>query len=166
MTVIARSEATKQSRKATTKNQPLPTIIPEAPKIFIMFAVLSCVFAVSADMWVDGYCRSDGYIVKGHYVPDANSPQGKDYSDSLSWHRTSYGSYEYDRCDPNVSIGGSTQAQSQKAYNGGHSGSVDTTRGYYGQSSYGGSHTIHTGPRGGQYYYNSKGKKTYVKKKK
>lgn len=25
--------------------------------------------------------------------------------------------------------------------------------------------TIHTGPRGGQYYYNSKGKKTYVRKK-
>lgn len=28
------------------------------------------------------------------------------------------------------------------------------------------SRTIHTGPRGGQYYYNSKGKKTYIKKKK
>ncbi len=26
--------------------------------------------------------------------------------------------------------------------------------------------TIHTGPRGGQYYYNSKGKKVYIKKKK
>jgi hypothetical protein len=25
--------------------------------------------------------------------------------------------------------------------------------------------TIHTGPRGGQYYYNSSGKKTYIKKK-
>jgi len=26
--------------------------------------------------------------------------------------------------------------------------------------------TIYTGPRGGQYYYNSKGKKTYIRKKK
>jgi hypothetical protein len=34
MTVIARSEATKQSKKATFKDQPLPTIIPEAPQIF------------------------------------------------------------------------------------------------------------------------------------
>ena len=30
---------------------------------------------------------------------------------------------------------------------------------------YGGGQTIHTGPRGGQYYYNSNGNKTYVPKR-
>lgn len=35
-----------------------------------------------------------------------------------------------------------------------------------GSSSYGGTHTIHTGPRGGQYYINKNGNKTYVKKRK
>ena len=30
---------------------------------------------------------------------------------------------------------------------------------------YGAGHTIHTGPRGGQYYYNSRGNKTYVPKR-
>jgi len=35
MTVIARSEATKQSRKATIKDRPLSTIIPEAPFLII-----------------------------------------------------------------------------------------------------------------------------------
>lgn len=33
-------------------------------------------------------------------------------------------------------------------------------------SSYSNDKTIHTGPRGGQYYINSKGNKTYIKKKK
>jgi len=33
-------------------------------------------------------------------------------------------------------------------------------------SSYTGDKTIYTGPRGGQYYYNSKGNKVYIKKKK
>ena len=30
---------------------------------------------------------------------------------------------------------------------------------------YGAGHTIHTGSRGGQYYYNSNGRKTYVPKR-
>lgn len=33
-------------------------------------------------------------------------------------------------------------------------------------SSYSGDRTIYTGPRGGQYYYNSKGNKVYIKRKK
>lgn len=33
-------------------------------------------------------------------------------------------------------------------------------------SSYSGNKTIYTGPRGGQYYINSKGNKTYIKRKK
>jgi hypothetical protein len=33
-------------------------------------------------------------------------------------------------------------------------------------NSYSGSHEIHTGPRGGQYYINKNGHKTYIRKKK
>lgn len=36
---------------------------------------------------------------------------------------------------------------------------------YSGGGSYGGGRTIHTGPRGGKYYINSRGNKTYVKRR-
>lgn len=40
--------------------------------------------------------------------------------------------------------------------------STDYTGSTYGGRSYSGGKTIHTGPRGGRYYYNSSGNKTYV----
>ena len=43
--------------------------------------------------------------------------------------------------------------------------SSTTTKSSTGSSSYSGSRTIQTGPRGGQYYINKNGNKTYVKRK-
>ena len=43
--------------------------------------------------------------------------------------------------------------------------STDYTDSTYGGRSYSGGKTIHTGPRGGRYYYNSSGNKTYVRRK-
>ena len=41
-----------------------------------------------------------------------------------------------------------------------------TTSSNNSNSTYSGGREIHTGPRGGQYYINSNGKKTYIKRKK
>lgn len=50
----------------------------------------------------------------------------------------------------------------------GNSGNSVSKSGGYVKSSgnYGGSKTIHVGPRGGRYYINSHGKKTYIRRKK
>ncbi|MFZ1862423.1 MAG: DUF4124 domain-containing protein [Candidatus Competibacter sp.] len=47
------------------------------------------------------------------------------------------------------------QAESYPTY-------TDSTSGYSSSSRYSGSRSIYTGPRGGRYYYNSSGNKTYV----
>jgi len=87
-------------------------------KVFILLLLLATAVTY-ADIWVNEYCRSDGYLVKGHYVPDApNSPTvGRDYSDSLSWRYNSDGTYNYDRCDPLVGLAKNVVIDSGKTNN-------------------------------------------------
>lgn len=83
-----------------------------------------------------GYTRKDGTYVQGHYKTSNNRTNHDNYS--TSGNVNSYtGSY-----------GSRARDNSSSAYN------------------YGSGRTIHTGSRGGQYYINSKGNKTYVPKRK
>lgn len=85
--------------------------------------------------YVNGYTKSNGTYVQGHYRSSQNSTNHDNYSTS--------GNY-----NPYTGSSGSrAKDYSTGAYN------------------YGSGHTIHTGSRGGQYYINSKGKKTYVPKR-
>lgn len=85
--------------------------------------------------YVNGYTKSNGTYVQGHYRSSQNSTNHDNYSTS--------GNY-----NPYTGSSGSrAKDYSTGAYN------------------YGSGHTIHTGSRGGQYYINSKGKKTYVLKR-
>jgi len=131
----------------------------------IMFA---CILTARADSWVEGYCREDGIRVKDHAVPDANSPANVDYSDSLArYYDYNIGAYNYVRCTPTAASVKVDSGEPITPY----SKSVEPSKGYADKPSgtsgyYGDNRQIHTGPRGGQYYINGNGKKTYVKKKK
>ena len=85
--------------------------------------------------YVNGYTKSNGTYVQGHYRSSQNSTNHDNYSTS--------GNY-----DPYTGSAGSrAKDYSTEVYN------------------YGSGHTIHTGSRGGQYYINSNGNKTYVPKR-
>ena len=60
---------------------------------------------------------------------------------------------------------GTSQANSATGTKQTSSESSTTTKSSTGSSNYNGSNTIQTGPRGGQYYINKNGNKTYVKRK-
>lgn len=84
---------------------------------------------------VSGYNRSDGTYVQSHVRSMPNSTNWDNYS-------TKGNSNPF-----TGSTGYRAKDYTNDAYN------------------YGAGHTIHTGSRGGQYYYNSNGNKTYVPKR-
>lgn len=83
----------------------------------------------------NGYTRSDGTYVQGHYKTNSNSTNHDNFSTS-----------------GNVNI---------------YTGSVGTrARDYSSEAyNYGSGRTVYTGSRGGQYYINSNGNKTYIPKR-
>lgn len=82
-----------------------------------------------------GYTRTDGTYVQGHYKTNSNSTNHDNFST-----RGNTNTYT-------GSTGSRARDYSFGAYN------------------YGSGRTIHTGSRGGQYYINSNGNKTYVPKR-
>ena len=84
---------------------------------------------------VSGYTRSNGTYVNSHVRTMPNNTNWDNFS-------TKGNSNPY-----TGSTGYRARDYSSSAYN------------------YGAGHTIHTGTRGGQYYYNSRGHKTYVPKR-
>ena len=85
--------------------------------------------------FVDSYTRNDGTYVQGHYKSMPNSTNWDNYSTKGN-------------TNPFTGTSGyRARDYSSGAYN------------------YGAGHTIHTGSRGGQYYYNSNGNRIYVPKR-
>jgi hypothetical protein len=108
----------------------------------LQFFFLIVAFLFSAEMlsaqnstWVNGYYKKDGTYVPGHYRSAPNTTNIDNWST-----RNNVNPY-------NGKQGTRAQDYSPQAYN-------------YGQG-----RVIHTGPRGGQYYYNSNGNKVYVPKR-
>lgn len=83
-----------------------------------------------------GYTKSNGTYVQSHYKTSPNGTNTDNYSTKGN-------------TNPYTGTKG-TRARDYSA----------------GANNYGQGKTIHTGPRGGQYYINSKGNKTYVPKRK
>ena len=103
--------------------------------VFAAFATLAFAQTNSNVTYQNGYYRTDGTYVSGHYKTVSNDTNHDNYSTQ-----------------------GNTNTYT------GESGSV--ARDYSsGASSSGSGRIIYTGPRGGQYYYNSNGNKTYVPKR-
>lgn len=90
----------------------------------------------SSVRYQQGYTRTDGTYVRGHYKTDSNGTNHDNFST-----RGNVNNYT-------GSYGSRARDYSSGAYN------------------YGSGRTIQTGSRGGQYYINSNGNKTYVPKRK
>ena len=105
-------------------------------KILIsFFAILLGCFCANAQTYVKGYYRSNGTFVQGHYRSDRNKTNHDNFS-------------TVGNINPFTnSIGNVPKDYSSQANN------------------YGAGQTIYTGSRGGQYYINSNGNKTYVPKR-
>ena len=86
-------------------------------------------------VYQEGYMRSNGTYVKGHYKTKRNDTNWDNFSTS-----------------GNINIYTGTSGSVARDY------SIDAYN-------YGSGRTIHTGSRGGQYYINSNGNKTYVPKR-
>lgn len=110
-------------------------------KLLFAIGFLAVVSSASAQVngsskYQNGYYKpSTGTYVQGHYKTSTNSTNHDNYS---------------------------TKGNSNS-----YTGTSGTRARDYssGASNYGSGKTIHTGSRGGQYYYNSNGKKTYVPKR-
>ena len=89
----------------------------------------------SSVRYQSGYTRSNGTYVQGHYKTSSNYTNHDNFSTSGN-----YNPYT-------GSTGSRARDYSSGAYN------------------YGSGRTVQTGPRGGQYYINSNGNKTYVPKR-
>ena len=89
----------------------------------------------SSVRYQSGYTRSNGTYVQGHYKTSSNYTNHDNFSTSGN-----YNPYT-------GSAGSRARDYSSSAYN------------------YGSGRTVQTGPRGGQYYINSNGNKTYVPKR-
>ena len=89
----------------------------------------------SSVRYQSGYTRSNGTYVQGHYKTSSNYTNHDNFSTSGN-----YNPYT-------GSTGSRARDYSTGAYN------------------YGSGRTVQTGPRGGQYYINSNGNKTYVPKR-
>jgi hypothetical protein len=111
-----------------SKEQPMSKMIVAA-----LLALLS--FSAFADNYVQGYVRSDGTYVPGHYRSSQDNTNTNNYS-----------------TQPNVNPYTGNQGSRAQDYS--------AQANNYGQG-----HQIHTGPRGGQFYYNDSGKKVYVPKR-
>ncbi len=89
----------------------------------------------SSVRYQSGYARSNGTYVQGHYKTSSNYTNHDNFSTSGN-----YNPYT-------GSAGSRARDYSSGAYN------------------YGSGRTVQSGPRGGQYYINSNGNKTYVPKR-
>ena len=116
----------------------LPSVSYSVPSV--TFSVPSVTYSVPSTVnynttTVSGYTRSKGTYVQSHVRSMPNTTNWDNFS-------TKGNSNPF-----TGSTGYRARDYSRSAYN------------------YGAGHTIHTGSRGGQYYYNSNGHKTYVPKR-
>lgn len=104
--------------------------------LFVLAFVLTSVLSYAQNqIWVNGYYKSDGSYVQGHYRQTPNSTNHDNWSTTT-------------QLNPYTNESGArAKDYSAQAYN------------------YGAGQTIYTGPRGGQYFINSNGNKTYVPKR-
>ena len=131
----------------------------------VVFFITTALTFAQSQVWVSGYTRSSGTYVRGHYrtvrdhtinnnwstVGNVNPHTGKAGTISRSSY---YGSSSYSA--PSYSSSYSSRYSSPSSY----STSSYSTPSY--SSRY--SNTIYTGPRGGQYYINSNGNKSYIRR--
>lgn len=124
--------------------------------LFIIAFLFATVFTFAQDVYVQGYTRSNGTYVQGYYRTAPNATKNDNYSTvrNTNPYTGTAGSQPRD----SYSTTSSTYYTTPSTY----SSTSTYTPTTYSTPSYSSSNTIYTGSRGGQYYINSNGNKTYV----
>lgn len=128
--------------------------------ILFLFLFVS-LLGFSQDTWVNGYTRKDGSYVQGYYRTQQNSTRNDNYSTvgNTNPYTGKAGTKPRDSY-----YNSSSSNYSNSSYNNSGSRTYNNSQNTYSYpSSYSSSRTIYTGPRGGKYYINSNGNKTYIK---
>lgn len=120
--------------------------------LIVFFFTTALTFAQS-EVWVNGYTRSNGTYVQGYYrtAPDYTINNNWSTVGNVNPHTGRAGTVS--RSSSYSSTYYSAPAYTQSYY------STPTT---YTTPSYTTTNTVYTGPRGGTYYINSNGNKTYI----
>lgn len=107
---------------------------------FIAFLFAAANTFAQTSTYVSGYTNSNGTYVQGYYRTTPNSTRNDNYSTvgNVNPYTGTYGTKPATTYAPSSTY--STPTYSTPTY----------------------STTVYTGPRGGQYYYNSNGNKTYI----
>ena len=122
----------------------LKFIIMKKLFFFIAFLFVAANSFAQTSTYVSGYTTSNGTYVQGYYRTTPNTTRNDNYSTvgNVNPYTGSYGTKPAD----NYYVAPSTY-------------SAPT---YYSTPTYSTPTTVYTGPRGGQYYYNSNGNKSYI----
>jgi hypothetical protein len=120
--------------------------------LIVFFFTTALTFAQS-EVWVNGYTRSNGTYVQGYYrtAPDYTINNNWSTVGNVNPHTGRAGTVS--RSSSYSSTYYSAPAYTQSYY---------TTPTTYTTPSYTTTNTVYTGPRGGTYYINSNGNKTYI----
>lgn len=141
--------------------------------LFIIAFLFATVFTFAQDVYVAGFVRSNVTYVQSHYRTAPNTTRNDNYStignvnpytgSSGTHPRDGYTTTRTRTVDYYSPATYSTSSYAEPTYR-----STYTTSTYsapttnYTSPSYSSNRTIYTGSRGGQYYINSNGNKTYV----
>lgn len=142
-------------------------------KVFLFTVLFFAIASTFSQVYVSGYYKSNGTYVQPHYRSSPNSTVLDNYSTkgninpytgqigtkSVSSNYSNYSTSSYSsNYYPSTTY--STPTYSTPTYSNTYSNFYDSPR--YSSPTYS-STPIYTGPRGGTYYVNSNGNKTYVK---
>lgn len=139
--------------------------------LFIIAFLFTTAYSFAQDVYVAGFTRSNGTYVQAHQRTAPNSTRNDNYSTigNVNPYTGAAGTQPRDNYSTISSTNYSTpqtystSSYSEPTYRNTYvpsTYSAPTTN--YSTPSYSSSRTIYTGSRGGQYYINSNGNKTYV----
>ena len=128
-------------------------------KLFFFIAFLFVTtFSFAQDVYVQGYTSGNGTYAQGYYRTSPNYTRNDNYSTvgNMNPYTGTAGTHPRDRNTTTASY--SVPIYSNTYTNSTYSSPTTT----YSSASYNSSNTIYTGSRGGQYYINSNGNKSYI----
>ena len=116
---------------------------------FIAFLFAAANSFAQTSTYVSGYTSSNGTNVQGYYRTTPNTTRNDNYS-------------TVGNVNPYTGTSGTKPADSYYVAPSTYSASSYGTSTYYSTPTYSNSTPVYTGSRGGQYYINSNGNKTYI----
>lgn len=116
---------------------------------FIAFLFAAANSFAQTSTYVSGYTNSSGTNVQGYYRTTPNTTLNDNYS-------------TVGNTNPYTGSAGTKPADSYYVAPSAYSASSYGTSTYYSTPTYSNSTPVYTGSRGGQYYINSNGNKTYI----